>query len=168
MSFQIRSKAQRSQTSFRTSRVLLSGQLLEDKNKLCKKIHEKSDSRQQILTLHLWTASINLARMTDSMCDSASMSKWFKHLFHAPKPPSVLVCLRRRTPALWSKRDVRYCSKKKGKTKNIYCLNCREFIYNEKGEHFCVYVFFEVSLLHIKVLRSSDQINIYMPSLTQS
>lgn len=40
------------------------------------------------------TASINLARMTDSIWDSASVKRWFKHLFQAPKLPRVLECLR--------------------------------------------------------------------------
>lgn len=35
----------------------------------------------------LYTALMNLARTTDSICDSASVKSWFNDLFHAPKSP---------------------------------------------------------------------------------
>ena len=59
---------------------------------------------------YLFTASINFARMTDSIWDSASVKRWFKHRFQAPKPPRVLECLFSLTATLWSNRDVRYCN----------------------------------------------------------
>lgn len=73
---------------------------------------------------YLCTDSINFARMTDSIWDSARIRRWFKHLFQAPKLPRVLECLRSRTATLWSNLDVRYCSKKnhKQKMQRLYWL----------------------------------------------
>ncbi|KAJ0888589.1 hypothetical protein HanRHA438_Chr09g0403661 [Helianthus annuus] len=67
---------------------------------------------------------MKFSRMTVSMWDSASVKRWFKHLFHAPKLPRVFVCFLNRTAALCSNLDVRYCDA------NIYLhvnhlLNCK-------------------------------------------
>ena len=58
----------------------------------------------------LSTASMNLSRMMDSMCDSARVRRWLRHLFHASKLPTAWVCFLRRKAAVCSSLDVRYCT----------------------------------------------------------
>ena len=57
--------------------------------------------------------SMNLARITDSMCDSASVSRWLRHRFHAWNAPRRALCLRSRSAAVCRSVAVRYCDNDK-------------------------------------------------------
>lgn len=74
--------------------------------------------------------------MTDSMCDSASVSRWFRHRFHAWKLPSRALCLRNRSAAVWSSVAVRYCTARSNggdKLLNLYWFRQR-FVISEAAQ----------------------------------
>lgn len=61
------------------------------------------------LETHPSTASMNLARITDSIWDSAKVRRWFRQRFHAPKLPNRLECFLSRKAAVCNNLAVRYC-----------------------------------------------------------
>ena len=59
---------------------------------------------------YLLTASINFSSITVSMWDSANISRWLRHWFHASKLPCCFECFLSRRATVCNNFAVRYCT----------------------------------------------------------